>query len=68
MVRDIERTAIFRDDADRADFIGRLAALLGTTGLTAAWASSPTTPISSSGRPPPAPGVMRAVIENSGVR
>src|SRR3990172_2456581 len=27
MVRGIERRAIFRDDADRADFVGRLAAL-----------------------------------------
>ncbi len=27
MVRGIERTTLFRDDADRADFIARLAAL-----------------------------------------
>jgi hypothetical protein len=27
MVRGIERTALFRDDADRADFLARLAAV-----------------------------------------
>ena len=42
MVRGIEQTAIFRDGADRADFVGRLAALVQATGLTAyAWALLP---------------------------
>jgi putative transposase len=34
MVRGIERRALFRDDTDRADFVGRLAALVAATGLT----------------------------------
>lgn len=34
MVRGIQRTAIFRDDADRADFVGCLAALAGRGALT----------------------------------
>jgi REP element-mobilizing transposase RayT len=39
MVRGIERTAIFRDDADRADFIARLAALAKDAALRVyAWA------------------------------
>jgi len=39
MVRGIERTAIFRDDADRADFIVRLAALAKDGALSVyAWA------------------------------
>jgi len=42
MVRGIERTAIFRDDADRADFVGRLAALAERGALTVyAWALLP---------------------------
>ncbi len=39
MVRGIERTAIFRDDTDRADFLGRLAHLAEQGALTVyAWA------------------------------
>jgi REP element-mobilizing transposase RayT len=39
MVRGIERTALFRDDRDHADFVARLAALVPATGLTIyAWA------------------------------
>ena len=42
MVREIERRALFRDDGDRADFVGRLAALVPATGLTVyAWALLP---------------------------
>ena len=42
MVRGIERRAIFRDDTDRADFLGRLAALVSATGLSVyAWALLP---------------------------
>ena len=42
MVRGLERRAIFRDDADRADFVGRLAALAETGALTVlAWACLP---------------------------
>ena len=42
MVRGLERRAIFRDDVDRADFAGRLAALVEATGLTVcAWALLP---------------------------
>src|SRR5512137_2271763 len=42
MVRGIERRAIFRDEGDRADFVGRLAALVPATGLTVyAWALLP---------------------------
>ena len=42
MVRGIERRAIFRDDTDRADFVGRLAALVPATGLSVyAWALLP---------------------------
>ena len=42
MVRGIERRVIFRDDVDRADFVGRLAALVPATGLTVyAWALLP---------------------------
>jgi REP element-mobilizing transposase RayT len=42
MVRGIERRAIFRDDTDRADFVGRVAALVPATGLTVyAWALLP---------------------------
>ena len=42
MVRGIERTAIFRDDADRADFVGRLATLAERGALTVyAWALLP---------------------------
>ena len=33
MVRGIERTAIFRDDVDRADFITRLASLVEGRGV-----------------------------------
>ena len=32
MVRGIERRVIFRDEVDRADFVGRLAALVPATG------------------------------------
>ena len=43
MVRGLERRPIFRDDVDRADFVGRLAALVDATGLTVyAWALLPT--------------------------
>jgi len=42
MVRGLERRAIFRDDADRADFVGRLAALAEAGALTIyAWALLP---------------------------
>jgi len=42
MVRGLERRAIFRDDADRADFIDRLAALAEVGALTVyAWALLP---------------------------
>jgi len=42
MVRGIEGRSIFRDDRDREDFLTRLAALVGTTGLTVyAWALLP---------------------------
>jgi REP element-mobilizing transposase RayT len=42
MVRGLERRAIFRDDADRADFVGRLAALAERGALTVlAWACLP---------------------------
>ena len=38
MVRGIERASIFRDDADRADFVARLAALAEAGALTVyAW-------------------------------
>jgi putative transposase len=42
MVRGIERRDIFRTDADREDFVARLAALVEATGLTVyAWALLP---------------------------
>jgi REP element-mobilizing transposase RayT len=42
MVRGLERRAIFRDDADRADFVARLAALADAGALTVyAWALLP---------------------------
>jgi len=42
MVRGLERRAIFRDDPDRADFVGRLAALAEQGALTVyAWALLP---------------------------
>jgi putative transposase len=42
MVRGIERTAIFRDDVDRADFVARVAALAEAGALTVvAWALLP---------------------------
>lgn len=42
MVRGIERRALFRDDADRTDFVERLAALVPATGLAVyAWAQLP---------------------------
>jgi putative transposase len=42
MVRGIERTAIFRDDRDRADFVARLAGLAEQSALTVyAWALLP---------------------------
>jgi len=42
MVRGLERRPIFRNDADRADFVRRLAALVNATGLTVyAWALLP---------------------------
>ena len=34
MVRGIERTTLFRDDGDRADFLARLAALAEAGALT----------------------------------
>ncbi len=41
-VRGLERRAIFRDDADRAEFVGRLAALAEAGALTVlAWACLP---------------------------
>ena len=43
MVRGIERTTIFRDDPDRTEFLGRLAALAEQGALTIyAWALLPT--------------------------
>jgi hypothetical protein len=42
MVRGIERTAVCRDDTDRADFVARLAALAESGALTVyAWALLP---------------------------
>ncbi|MEI8190001.1 MAG: transposase, partial [candidate division NC10 bacterium] len=42
MVRGIERTTIFRDDTDRADFLARLASLAESGALTvSAWALLP---------------------------
>ena len=42
MVRGIERTQIFRDDADRADFVARVAALAQAGAWTVyAWALLP---------------------------
>ena len=42
MVRGIERTALVRDDVDRADFVARLAALVEARALTVyAWALLP---------------------------
>ena len=42
MVRGIERRPIVRDDADRADFVGRVAALVEVGALTVyAWALLP---------------------------
>ena len=42
MVRGIERTAIFRDDADRGDFLARIAALAERgTWTVYAWALLP---------------------------
>ncbi len=42
MVRGIERTALFRDDNDRADFVARVAALVGVGAWTVyAWALLP---------------------------
>ena len=42
MVRGLERRAIFRDDADRADFVGRLAALAEAGAFVIlAWACLP---------------------------
>jgi REP-associated tyrosine transposase len=42
MVRGIERTTLFRDDADRNDFVARLAALAEAGALTIyAWALLP---------------------------
>jgi REP element-mobilizing transposase RayT len=42
MVRGIERTTIFRDDTDRADFVARLAGLAEAGAFTvSAWALLP---------------------------
>ena len=42
MVRGLERRTIFREDADRADFVARLAALAETGGVAVyAWALLP---------------------------
>jgi REP element-mobilizing transposase RayT len=42
MVRGIERHAIFRDDTDRSDCVGRLADLVSAAGLSVdAWALLP---------------------------
>ncbi len=64
MVRGIERTTLFRDDRDRADFVGRLAALVGATGLAVyAWALLPNHAhllVRTGGRP--LPRVMRALL------
>ena len=66
MVRGIERTALFRDDTDRADFVTRLAALARGGGplTVSAWALLPNhTPISSSGRGTrPLPRSMRSLL------
>jgi len=64
MVRGIERRAIFRDDADRADFVGRLAALVSATGLSVyAWALLPNHAhlLVRTGRRP-LPRVMRSLL------
>ncbi len=50
MVRGIERTALFRDDTDRADFVARLAALAEQGAVSVcAWALLPNHAISWSG-------------------
>jgi len=42
MVRGLERRVLFRDDRDRGDLLGRLAAIVPRTGLTVpAWALLP---------------------------
>ena len=64
MVRGIERTTLFRDDRDRADFVARLAALVGEAGLTVyAWALLPNHAhlLVRTGRRP-LPRVMRALL------
>jgi hypothetical protein len=54
MVRGLERRTIFRDDADREDFLGRLAALAEAGALTVcAWALL-SSPPPGAGRPAPA--------------
>jgi REP element-mobilizing transposase RayT len=64
MVRGIERTALFRDEGDRVDFVGRLAALVPVTGLTVyAWALLPNHAhcLVRTG-PRPLPRVMRSLL------
>ncbi len=64
MVRGIERRPIFRDDADRADFLTRLAGLVEATGLMVlGWALLPNHAhlLLRTGRRP-LPRVMRALL------
>lgn len=72
MVRGIERSRLFRDDRDRADFVARLARVVERTGLTVlAWALLPNhlhllvrTPAAQDGRPyrPVLPTAMRQLL------
>ncbi|RPI07637.1 MAG: transposase, partial [Zetaproteobacteria bacterium] len=72
MVRGIERSRLFRDDRDRADFIARVAQVVERTGLTVlAWALLPNhlhllvrTPAAQRGRPyrPVLPTAMRQLL------
>jgi len=64
MVRGIERRALFRDDTDRADFVGRLADLVPATGLRVyGWALLPNHAhlLVRTGRRP-LPRVMRSLL------
>ena len=64
MVRGIERRVIFRDDADRADFVARLATSVTDTDLTGyAWALLPNhTHLLVPTGPRPLPRVMRSLL------
>lgn len=64
MVRGIERTAIFRDDRDRGDFVARLAALVRAAGLTVyAWALLPNhAHLLLRTGPRPLPRIMRSLL------